>query len=32
MSEKEISELEKRLEPKNGDMIFFSADEFSKAV
>jgi aspartyl-tRNA synthetase len=32
MSEKEISDLEARLEPKNGDMIFFSADEFKKAV
>lgn len=32
MSEKEISEIEARLQPKNGDMIFFSADEFKKAV
>ena len=32
MSEKEISDLEARLQPKNGDMIFFSADEFKKAV
>lgn len=32
MSEKEISDLESRLQPKNGDMIFFSADEFKKAV
>lgn len=32
MSESEISELEKRLEPKNWDIIFFSADEFKKAV
>lgn len=31
-SESEINELEKRLEPKNGDMIFFSADEFKRAV
>lgn len=32
MSEKEISEIEARLQPKNWDMIFFSADEFKKAV
>lgn len=32
MSESEISEIEKRLEPKNWDIIFFSADEFKKAV
>lgn len=32
MGETEISEMEKRLEPKNGDIVFFSADEFNKAV
>lgn len=32
MSEAEIAELENRLQPKNGDIIFFSADEFKKAV
>lgn len=32
MSETEIASLEERLEPKNGDIIFFSADEFKKAV
>lgn len=32
MSESEIASLEERLEPKNGDIIFFSADEFKKAV
>jgi aspartyl-tRNA synthetase len=32
MGEAEISEMEKRLEPKHGDIIFFSADEFEKAV
>jgi len=31
-SDSEIKELESRLEPKSGDMIFFSADEFEKAV
>ncbi len=31
-SDAEKAELEKRLEPKAGDMIFFSADEFKKAV
>ncbi|MDD2907520.1 MAG: aspartate--tRNA ligase [Candidatus Gracilibacteria bacterium] len=32
MGEAEISEMEARLQPKNGDMIFFSADEYIKAV
>jgi len=32
ISENEIAELEKRLEPKNWDIIFFSADEFKRAV
>lgn len=32
MSELEIAELENRLQPKNGDIIFFSADEFKRAV
>jgi aspartyl-tRNA synthetase len=32
MSESEITTLEDRLKPKNGDIIFFSADEFKKAV
>lgn len=32
MSESEITTLEDRLQPKNGDIIFFSADEFKKAV
>jgi len=32
MSESEIAELEARLQPKNGDIIFFSADEFKRAV
>lgn len=31
-SEKEIKELESRINPKSWDMIFFSADEFKKAV
>lgn len=31
-AESEIKELESRLEPKSWDMIFFSADEFEKAV
>ncbi len=31
-SEKEFKELENRLEPKTGDIIFFSANEFKKAV
>lgn len=32
MSETEINQIEERLEPKNGDIIFFSADEFKKAI
>ena len=28
----EIAALEERLQPKNGDIVFFSADEFKKAV
>ncbi len=32
MSETEIAALEERLQPKNGDIIFFSADEFKRAV
>jgi len=31
-SEAEIKEMEARLEPKEGDIIFFSANEFEKAV
>jgi len=31
-SENEISEMESRLNPKKWDIIFFSADEFEKAV
>lgn len=32
MWESEISEMEARLQPKNGDVIFFSASDFEKAV
>lgn len=32
MSDSEIKELENRLNPSNGDIVFFSADEFEKAV
>ncbi|MBW7954677.1 aspartate--tRNA ligase [Candidatus Gracilibacteria bacterium] len=32
MSEDEIKEIESRLNPKSGDIVFFSADEFTKAV
>lgn len=32
MSDGEIKEMENRLNPHNWDMIFFSADEFNKAV
>ncbi|MDD3144981.1 MAG: aspartate--tRNA ligase [Candidatus Gracilibacteria bacterium] len=32
MGEKEISEMEARLQPKHGDIVFFSADEYLKAV
>ncbi len=32
MWEAEISEMEARLQPKNGDVIFFSANDFEKAV
>ncbi|MDP2091256.1 MAG: aspartate--tRNA ligase [Candidatus Gracilibacteria bacterium] len=32
MGESEISEMEARLQPKNGDVIFFSASDFEKAV
>lgn len=32
MGEAEIAEMEARLEPKHWDIIFFSADEFEKAV
>lgn len=32
MWEKEITEMENRLKPKHWDIIFFSADEFKKAV
>jgi aspartyl-tRNA synthetase len=32
MGEKEIAEMEARVQPKNGDMVFFSADAFEKAV
>jgi len=32
MWEKEIAEMEARVKPQNGDMVFFSADEFEKAV
>jgi aspartyl-tRNA synthetase len=32
MSENEITEIEQRIQPKNGDIVFFSADEFKKAV
>ncbi len=32
MSENEITSFEERLQPKNGDIVFFSADEFKKAV
>lgn len=31
-SPEEIATLEERMQPKHGDIIFFSADEFSKAV
>lgn len=31
-SEAEIKEMEARLEPKTGDIIFFSANEFKRAV
>lgn len=31
-SEEEMQEMEKRLEPKTWDIIFFSANEFSRAV
>lgn len=31
-SDEEIKEMEARLEPKTGDIIFFSANEFKKAV
>lgn len=31
-SEKETKELEARMQPKVGDIIFFSADEFKRAV
>lgn len=31
-SESEISEMEKRLQPKNGDIIFFAADKFESAI
>lgn len=31
-SDAEKAELEKRMEPKVGDIIFFSADEFHKAI
>ncbi len=31
-SDAEKAELEKRMEPKVGDIIFFSADEFNKAI
>ena len=32
MWEAEIKEMEARLQPKNGDIVFFSADEYLKAV
>lgn len=32
MGETEISEMEARLKPQNGDIVFFSADEFERAV
>ena len=32
MWETEISEMESRLQPQNGDVIFFSANDFEKAV
>jgi len=32
MWETEISEMESRLQPSNGDVIFFSANDFEKAV
>ncbi|MDD3794041.1 MAG: aspartate--tRNA ligase [Candidatus Gracilibacteria bacterium] len=32
MGEAEIKEMEARLQPKNGDIVFFSADEYLKAV
>mgnify|MGYP002776537619 CR=1 FL=1 len=32
MAESEIAALEERLQPKNGDIVFFSADEFKKAI
>ena len=32
MSDDEIKEIEKLLTPKSGDIVFFSADEFTKAV
>lgn len=32
MWEAEISEMEARLKPQNGDVIFFSANDFEKAV
>jgi len=32
MSEQEIADIEKRLEPKNGDILFFSADKRERAL
>lgn len=31
-SDEELKEMEKRLEPKSGDIVFFSANEFKRAV